>query len=174
MKLWRVMTGEDPQIYRFLLHVYTGFGRGHHCACSTGTTVKPTHWISQIPRFIGPTCGPSRANRTQVGPMLAPWTLLPGMLHALILDIALPASQLWRVLHVCWSCPKYFMRLRRFLYVQNGHHSADYSLDLPSCMKECISIQNETKKINYVPASPITTKISRWKAFGKQLRYCII
>ena len=31
-----------------------------------------------IARFIGPTWGASGADRTQVGPMLAPWTLLPG------------------------------------------------------------------------------------------------
>ena len=31
-----------------------------------------------IARFIGPTWGPSRVDRTQVGPMLAPLTLLSG------------------------------------------------------------------------------------------------
>ena len=31
-----------------------------------------------IARSMGPTWGPSGANRTQVGPMLAPWTLLSG------------------------------------------------------------------------------------------------
>ena len=31
---------------------------------------------SLIARFMGPTWGPSWADRTQVGPMLAPWTLL--------------------------------------------------------------------------------------------------
>ena len=31
-----------------------------------------------IARFMGPTWGPSGADRTQVGPMLAPWTLLSG------------------------------------------------------------------------------------------------
>ena len=31
-----------------------------------------------IARFMGPTWGPSGANRTQVGPMLAPWTFLSG------------------------------------------------------------------------------------------------
>ena len=31
-----------------------------------------------IARFMGPTCGPSGADRTQVGSMLAPWTLLYG------------------------------------------------------------------------------------------------
>ena len=31
-----------------------------------------------IAEFMGPTWGPSGADRTQVGPMLAPWTLLSG------------------------------------------------------------------------------------------------
>ena len=31
-----------------------------------------------IASFMGPTRGPSGADRTQVGPMLAPWTLLSG------------------------------------------------------------------------------------------------
>ena len=34
---------------------------------------------SLIARFMGPTWGPSGAERTQVGPMLAPWTLLSGL-----------------------------------------------------------------------------------------------
>ena len=34
---------------------------------------------SLIARFVGPTWGPSGADRVQVGPMLAPWTLLSGM-----------------------------------------------------------------------------------------------
>ena len=33
-----------------------------------------------IARFMGPTWGPPGADRTQVGPMLAPWTLLSGLL----------------------------------------------------------------------------------------------
>ena len=35
-------------------------------------------FATQLARFMGPTWGPSRADRTQVGPMLAPWTLLSG------------------------------------------------------------------------------------------------
>ena len=35
---------------------------------------------SLIARFMGPTWGPSGADRTQVGPMLAPWSLLSGLL----------------------------------------------------------------------------------------------
>ena len=34
---------------------------------------------SLIARFMGPTWGPSGADRTQMGSMLAPWTLLSGM-----------------------------------------------------------------------------------------------
>ena len=34
--------------------------------------------VTQIAKFMGPTWGPSGADRTQMGPMLAPWTLLSG------------------------------------------------------------------------------------------------
>ena len=36
---------------------------------------------SLIARLMVPTWGPSGADRTQVGPMLAPWTLLSGIQH---------------------------------------------------------------------------------------------
>ena len=37
------------------------------------------YWLTPlVSRFMGPTWGPSRADRTQVGPMLAPWTLPSG------------------------------------------------------------------------------------------------
>ena len=39
---------------------------------------------SLIARFMGPTWGPSGADRTQVGPMLAQWTLLSGIIWALL------------------------------------------------------------------------------------------
>ena len=35
---------------------------------------------TQITKFIGPTCGPPGSCRPQMGPMLAPWTLLLGYL----------------------------------------------------------------------------------------------
>ena len=34
---------------------------------------------SQIAKFMGPTWGPPGSCRTQIGPVLAPWTLLSGM-----------------------------------------------------------------------------------------------
>ena len=39
---------------------------------------KGKNMIPLIARFMGPTWGPAGADRTQVGPMLAPWTLLSG------------------------------------------------------------------------------------------------
>ena len=45
--------------------------------------VKPLVWpmmTSLIARFMGPTWGPSGADRTQVDPMLATWTLLSRLL----------------------------------------------------------------------------------------------
>ena len=51
-------------------------------------TIPLNHWIvseepnmctSLIARFMGPAWGPSGAYRIQVGPMLAPWTLLSGV-----------------------------------------------------------------------------------------------
>ena len=49
------------------------------CSYSIAHTLKLL--LSQIARFMGPTWGPSGAVRTQVGPMLAPWTLLSGVLR---------------------------------------------------------------------------------------------
>ena len=42
-----------------------------------------SHWLrtTLIEKFMGPTWGPSGADRTQVGPMLAPWTLLSGLFN---------------------------------------------------------------------------------------------
>ena len=37
-------------------------------------------WIPQIAKFMGPTWGPPGPCRPQMGPMLAPWTLLSGKL----------------------------------------------------------------------------------------------
>ena len=44
--------------------------------------------MSLIARFMGPTWGPSGAYRTQVGPMMAPWTLLSGVCCSFIQRIA--------------------------------------------------------------------------------------
>ena len=57
-----------------------------------------------IARFMGPTWGPSWANRTQVGPMLAPWTLISGCLlwvtvHGESIAIHIQQDQTYNRLH---------------------------------------------------------------------------
>ena len=61
------------------------------------TTTTTTTTTTLIARFIGPTWGPCGADRTQVGPMLAAWTLLFG--YSWHICIAL--------MFVCW--PKHYM-----------------------------------------------------------------
>ena len=51
-----------------------------------GCTFEAREWIShfipsQIAKFMGPTWGPPGSCRPQMGPMLAPWTLLSGILY---------------------------------------------------------------------------------------------
>ena len=53
-----------PPLFRLAILCYRIWGLDSQCL---------------IARFMGPTWGPSEADRTQVGPMLAPWTLLSGM-----------------------------------------------------------------------------------------------
>ena len=49
---------------------------------------------SLIAWFMGPTRGPSRAGRTQVGPMLATWNLLSGMSYLI--------GPKWNIWYVMW------------------------------------------------------------------------
>ena len=56
---------------------------GLGCAARLRNAPTYAHFpaLSLIIRFVGPTWGPSGADRTQVGPMLAPWTLLSGVFN---------------------------------------------------------------------------------------------
>ena len=50
----------------------------YNCHGSTDLILLSHPNVPLIARFMGPTWGPSGADRTQMGPMLAPWTLLSG------------------------------------------------------------------------------------------------
>ena len=70
---------------------------------SSWNRVHNSRNVPLIARFMGPTWGPSGADRTQVGPMLAPWILLsravchiinpPGAEHGLYRDMSIPCHQ---------------------------------------------------------------------------------
>ena len=63
-------------------------------------------------RFMGPTWGPTGADRTQVCPMLAPWTLLSGLFYARRL-LCLMLSFVYRVLsctcNILWLAMAWIM-----------------------------------------------------------------
>ena len=66
--------------YLTCLNVYTIYkGIWWYDICARQKYVPLKRISSPIARFMGPTWGPSGADRTQVGPMMAPWTLLFGM-----------------------------------------------------------------------------------------------
>ena len=46
-------------------------------------------------RFMGPTWGPPGADMTQVGPMLAPWTLLSGPMGSFGIFFDISLNKLW-------------------------------------------------------------------------------
>ena len=62
--------------------LYT-FGTSRSACCNilyATIMIHMEHLRTLIARFMGPTWGPSGADRTQMGPMLSPWTLLSGRL----------------------------------------------------------------------------------------------
>ena len=61
-----------------------------HVACT------PLLHVTTVARFMGPTWGPSGANRTQVGPMVAPWTLLSGKSFGVMNHIAARLQPQWQ------------------------------------------------------------------------------
>ena len=58
--------------------------------CSSDITVMISSCITQITKFMGPTWGPPGSCRPQMGPMLAPWTLLSG--------------KVWNIWVRSWNC----------------------------------------------------------------------
>ena len=75
------------------------------------------HTVPLIARFMGPTWGPSGADRTQVGPMLAPWTLLCGIspTHFVQFNISLYLVH-WYI---------YDLHMISYVYVQRNVARAD-------------------------------------------------
>ena len=58
--------------------------------------------MTLIARFMGPTWGPSGDDRTQVGLMLAPWTLLSGILNAWAATLSVLYSMMWSHTYRNW------------------------------------------------------------------------
>ena len=93
-------------------------------------------WLhALIARFIGRTWGPSGADRTQVGSMLAPWTLLSEWLptgHE-----PLPKGRV--LLQAC--CPLSLPSSRRFAHLHSTHTVKDSKCMVNACwvyFTECV------------------------------------
>ena len=82
------LTGDTPLSEPILTQFTAGSGLFSHRNDFLGTS-KGKYWVwwtkslsiirYQIAKFMGPTWGPPGSCRPQMGPMLAPWTLLPGV-----------------------------------------------------------------------------------------------
>ena len=77
------MVTSETETWRFLVREHNAesvlvYMWGHAWNRMGGSTPRPLNNITQIARFMGPTWDPPGDDSTQVGPMLAPWTLLSG------------------------------------------------------------------------------------------------
>ena len=77
-------------------------------------------WITTlVARFMGPTWGPSGADRTQLGPMLAPWTFLSGYGY-----------------EYCIRCPLWERSpngVNFYIFIKSEEKSIEDVTQLPSC-----------------------------------------
>ena len=64
----------------------------------------PWRWydVTLIARFMGPTWGPPGSCRSQVGPMLAPWTLLSGHSNGMQICKAFNHQNLGKQMRICF------------------------------------------------------------------------
>ena len=72
--LWKSLVCCYPVCYSIDVSYLAGDGSRRYW-------IRMTQKQSQIAKFMGPTWGPPGSSRPQMGPMLAPWTLLSGSSH---------------------------------------------------------------------------------------------
>ena len=122
------ITGSDHGLcclyYLIIWTVYEKISTGYVGAIFSGILIEDLYWrkslfkchlpfcfgrnvsTSQRARFMGPTSGPPGCCRSQMGPMLAPWTLLSGIFTLCIL---LCGSQSGSVGSCCIFSNEYFL-----------------------------------------------------------------
>ena len=76
---------DDERVMKIVTSQYYCYKQWLHIDIFKLNYLSESYWgtsthISQIAKFMGPTWGPPGSCRPQMGPMLAPWTLLSGML----------------------------------------------------------------------------------------------
>ena len=81
---------------------------------------------AQIAKFMGPTWGPSGTCRPQMGPILAPWTLLSGWYYFYLVCYSILSLCLIRV---------YFTGAMDIVAYHNYSHYSDISKNIGYCEK---------------------------------------
>ena len=108
--------------------------KGHSCLESTSQIAKFMWPTWGPPGSCWPTWGPSGANRTQVGPMLAPWTLLSGDLLQHGRDHSVYVSRQWEMVLHCnaisyWLAAYTMIQHSRFKLIHSSELN-DFQLGL--------------------------------------------
>ena len=108
------------------------------------------HWNrTPTARFAGPIWGPSGADRTQVGPILAPWTLLSVKCRHVtkfsslaVLKVAISTNSVaandnffFQKWHLCFSEQLDFINWEEDSLYWNGHSTVMLTLALPLVIK---------------------------------------
>ena len=113
------------------------YGRLHGQNGQHINSSKSNHDIPQVARFMGPTWGQPGPCRPQMGPMLAPWSLLSGtlshsnqepkwwnetiglMIHRKVIKTKQLADQLWPLLQTTDNIESW-IRLNNYTYINYG------------------------------------------------------
>ena len=120
-------------------------------------------------RFMGPIWGPSGADRTQVGAMLAPWTLLSGTLPALLtlssgIHVCVPLTKgslcrdLVCFLLLAWTCCRTNMSSCRWF--ETPWHSCDVTVMMAYHIHHSSSIINRSYIEGYCSLCALSTNIN--------------
>ena len=118
-----------------------------------------THWGSLITKFMGPKWGLSGADRTQMGPMLAPWTLLSGLGDSirrhrsgsvLVQVMAFFLTAPSHYINQCWLTIKVFcgIRLRAASNCTSSAHGHD---PFHVCGDYVLKVTVASHKVNWPP-----------------------
>ena len=118
-----------------------------------------------IARFMGPTWGPSGADRTQVGPLLAPWTiwdLLRGLMH----DLVLSESLIKQYFLILYFLSLYYWTLKRRLHHRNVTIYRPHVLSYQICL--------DTKPVLYQDRFCIFYRGYKTGFVPKRVKTCIL
>ena len=123
---------------------------------TVGYVVFYVYWIPLIARFMGPTWGPYGADRTKVGFMLAPWTLLSGMPYIFYLSSCIAVCDIIWVIYrsvfsmICsWNPPHW-----RQGPVYPAHSTPQLLINLPH--KEPGQVRNHVINVVYPEYSSLS------------------